>query len=202
MAGCYPRAAGMERAAYTRRMATTVRRLALGAAATVLIAIAALVAVDAIRPSAGPTAVVGDISDFPPGSVTAVPFSVSINADLAGNATGVTLAPVDAERRMSRTDRSLVFVVHQPGDRLLALWARDPHKGCAVSAIPLMDRPIEMPLEPGAVFVNPCHGEQYALDGSWLRGPAERGLDRFGITTLPDGDVVIDATRYELGPAR
>ena len=47
--------------------------------------------------------------------------------------------------------------------------------------------------------MNPCHGEQYALDGGWLSGPSPRGLDRFEIEMLPNGDVVVDAAGYRKG---
>ncbi len=56
-----------------------------------------------------------------------------------------------------------------------------------------------MYLEPGTVFFNPCHGEQYALDGTWLWGASPRGLDRFAVTVDEDDRVVVDVTRYQPG---
>ena len=38
-----------------------------------------------------------------------------------------------------------------------------------------------------AVFVCPCHGSEFARDGSLLKGPATRSLDRFPVS-LVDGD--------------
>ncbi|GAB4564370.1 MAG: hypothetical protein Kow0047_14090 [Anaerolineae bacterium] len=42
-------------------------------------------------------------------------------------------------------------------------------------------------------FICPCHGSQFAYDGTYLRGPAPRSLDRFVVqVTTPDGDIVAE----------
>ncbi|MFE2957888.1 QcrA and Rieske domain-containing protein [Nocardia tengchongensis] len=56
-------------------------------------------------------------------------------------------------------------VVTQPNaGNFLAFSSVCPHQGCAVNAIS------------GGVINCPCHGSQFALDGSLVRGPATRGL--------------------------
>ena len=169
--------------AYTPVMTATRRAVGLGGATAVVVAAVVLAAVLIPRPSAGPTAVVGTVDQFPRGSVTAVPFEVTVGPN-----------PL-----ISRSDGSRLYVVNHPEQGLLALWARNPHRGCTVAALALLDDPLEMPLEANAAFVNPCHGDQYALDGTWLFGPSPRGLDRFAIFVDAEGRVVVDVTGYEQG---
>ncbi len=169
-------------------------------AAILLVASVAVAAVAIIRPSPRAEVAVGNVEDFPPGSVTEIGYSVLLGDVVAELPAGWAAPHYDEERRLER-GRSTLFVVNVPGDGLLALWARDPHLGCIVVALPLSELQPEV-YHPDAVFYNPCHGEQYVLDGSYLAGPAPRGLDRFGIE-VRDGDrVVIDVRRYEPGPAR
>ncbi|MDX1545863.1 MAG: Rieske (2Fe-2S) protein [Rhodothermales bacterium] len=61
--------------------------------------------------------------------------------------------------------------VHRVGpDAYTALLTRCTHRGC--QAEPAGDR-----------LACPCHGSEYAFDGSVLQGPAERALYRYRITT-------------------
>lgn len=42
-------------------------------------------------------------------------------------------------------------------------------------------------------FVCPCHGSQFQRDGTYIRGPAPRSLDRFVVQILsPDGQVLAE----------
>lgn len=42
-------------------------------------------------------------------------------------------------------------------------------------------------------FICPCHGSQFEYDGTYIRGPAPRSLDRFVIQVLgPDGQVLAE----------
>ena len=74
-----------------------------------------------------------------------------------------------------------------------ALYQRCPHLGC----------------KPNACLKNfwlecPCHGSRYdrlgvKADGI-IFGPAPRGMDRFAVTVLPDGTLVLDTGKITLGP--
>ena len=162
----------------------TRTRFVTTTAAVAVVAAALTVAVNAVRgPTAGPTAVVGEIDDFPVDQVVALDYQIT-------------------RGRIEKGGPPTLFVVNDSAEGLLALWARDPHRGCRVHAIAEDGRPAGMPLHDDAEFVNPCHGEQYARNGSWLAGPAPRGLDRFGVFVDDRGRVVVDATDYRPGPAR
>ena len=74
-----------------------------------------------------------------------------------------------------------------------ALYQRCPHLGC----------------KPNPCLRNywmecPCHGSRYdrlgvkALGAQY--GPAPRGMDRFSITVQPDGKLVLDTSKINLGP--
>ncbi len=154
--------------------------------------VAALAVVTLIRPSAASSVVVGRVEDFPPGSVTELGYR------LVGDNDGAVPRGSDEERRLER-GRSALFLVNTPSDGLIVLWRRDPHLGCTVGALPLAEGVPDMQIAPGTVFFNPCHGEQYALDGTRLWGPAPRGLDRFGVEVREDGAVVVDVTTYQPG---
>ena len=66
---------------------------------------------------------------------------------------------------------------------LIALWRRCPHLGCMVPAL----------CEERSRFECLCHGSTYNILGEKLeKGPAARGMDRFGVEIDPDGSVVID----------
>lgn len=42
-------------------------------------------------------------------------------------------------------------------------------------------------------FICPCHGSQFAYDGTYILGPAPRSLDRFVVQVLaPDGKVLVE----------
>ncbi len=73
-------------------------------------------------------------------------------------------------------------VVTQPNaGNYLAFSTVCPHQGCAVNSIS------------GGVINCPCHGSQFALDGSLIRGPATRGL--------AEREVNVQAGQLIAGPA-
>jgi cytochrome b6-f complex iron-sulfur subunit len=63
---------------------------------------------------------------------------------------------------------------------LVALYGVCTHLGCLPKWSPSNER-----------FECPCHGSKFEGDGSYIEGPAPRGLDRFVVTiTYTDGDAV------------
>jgi Rieske Fe-S protein len=74
---------------------------------------------------------------------------------------------------------------------LLALWRKCPHLGCLVPA----------PCESVTRYQCRCHQSTYNIVGEKMfKGPAERGLDRFGVLIEGDGAIVIDTAQYTQGP--
>lgn len=66
---------------------------------------------------------------------------------------------------------------------MIALWRKCPHLGCMVPEL----------CEPRMRFECRCHGSTYTILGEKLeKGPAERGMDRFGVEIDEDGVVVVD----------
>lgn len=48
------------------------------------------------------------------------------------------------------------------------------------------------------MFVCPCHGSEFARDGSLLKGPATRSLDRFPVSLVGDDNGLIRAADIEV----
>lgn len=139
----------------------------------------------------GPQVVVGVVADFPVGSIT----PLDLEAKLLG------YVPRISDTFDSDVVEIPVFVVHDPVEGLVALYAADPHLGCRVglaSDFP-SDTGFDLPAE--MAFLNPCHGEKYDRLGRYLAGPSPRGLDRFGVY-LEGDDVVVDVAAFEYGPER
>ena len=65
---------------------------------------------------------------------------------------------------------------------LAAVSGRCTHSGCGVTPV----------ADDG--FHCPCHGSDFAADGTVTRGPAQRDLPWFAVS-IEDGQVVVDATR-------
>ena len=66
------------------------------------------------------------------------------------------------------------------------------HLGCTVKmnrlSQPKMVRVRGRQINEQVEFACPCHGSKYQADGTWIEGPAPRGLDRFTvIVTYGDG---------------
>jgi cytochrome b6-f complex iron-sulfur subunit len=64
-----------------------------------------------------------------------------------------------------------VYVARTGPEAYVALHARCTHKGCQPE--PVAGR-----------LVCPCHGSEFALDGSVLEGPAERRLTRYPVAVV------------------
>ncbi len=73
----------------------------------------------------------------------------------------------------------------------LALLQACPHLGCALDWDETLGR-----------FVCPCHGSQFARDGSCLGGPATRGMDRFVVRALNAAGQEVARTDGTAGPVR
>ncbi len=67
-------------------------------------------------------------------------------------------------------------------DGILALYKVCTHLGCLYAW-----------RDQEGKFICPCHGSQFEYDGTYIRGPAPRSLDRFVIQLVtPDGEVVAE----------
>jgi len=73
---------------------------------------------------------------------------------------------------------------------MVALWRKCPHLGCMVPEL----------CESVKRFECRCHGSTYNILGEKLeKGPAERGMDRFGVLIDEDGTVLIDTSEIVRG---
>ena len=72
-----------------------------------------------------------------------------------------------------------IMVVHLTDHALYAVSAICTHMGCTVN----------YNKDAGRIDC-PCHGSQYALDGSVTHGPAKRSLKRYNVT-IENGQVLI-----------
>jgi hypothetical protein len=83
--------------------------------------------------------------------------------------------------------RDAFYLVKTPSGEPRALYAypqpaqREGRSGCAVVWMPAREVGSE-----NGVFRDPCFGTTFALDGSWLGGPSERGLDHFDVELSGD----------------
>jgi len=68
----------------------------------------------------------------------------------------------------------------QGRDRILVLRAACTHLGCTTQWDPSSRQ-----------FICPCHGSAFSLDGSRLRGPATRAMDRCAVRVTSEGFVEI-----------
>ncbi|MBI3961760.1 MAG: Rieske 2Fe-2S domain-containing protein [Deinococcus sp.] len=71
---------------------------------------------------------------------------------------------------------------------LLALYTTCTHLGCKPEWVAVNNR-----------FECPCHGSKFQKDGTYISGPAPRGLDRFEVTLDRDGNVIVDTGRLVRG---
>ena len=137
---------------------------------------------------------VGNVADFPLGSVTRIQLNTTFTdssprihavtaSDGSGTIVGVTSLP-------PQQIAPIIFLVNDPEQGLMALYARDPHRfGCWVAWE-----------ESNRCFVDPCGGSKYTQMGKYVDGPAPRGLDRFGVSVTNDGKVLVNVNDYQQGP--
>lgn len=50
------------------------------------------------------------------------------------------------------------------------------------------------------LFIDPCHGSAYKLNGEYVRSPSQRGLDRFRVDVAGNGTLTLDPSTFEPGP--
>lgn len=75
------------------------------------------------------------------------------------------------------------FWITHTENGVLGLYGVCTHLGCLPKWVPTNFR-----------FECPCHGSKYRINGTWIIGPAPRGLDRFATTiTFTNGEVVSNA---------
>jgi len=81
------------------------------------------------------------------------------------------------------------FWLSNTSEGVLALYKVCPHLGCLYG---WNDQEFK--------FICPCHGSQYAHDGSYILGPAPRSLDRFVVRIEDEQGNVLAETPPEGGP--
>ncbi len=74
--------------------------------------------------------------------------------------------------------KQVLYVLADGEGGYLAVSPTCKHRGCTVDVA-------------GERLECPCHGSQYARDGSVLRGPTQEALDRYVTTLSPDGVLTI-----------
>lgn len=91
--------------------------------------------------------------------------------------TGVKPADVK-DNQFTAVNGHKVLLARQ-GDHVSALTNVCTHKGCLVAP-------------KGAIGACPCHGAQYALDGSVTKGPATKALNHYAVRLTAKGTIEVD----------
>jgi len=73
-----------------------------------------------------------------------------------------------------------VWIVRE-ADKIYAIFGKCTHLGCTPKWFPDERQ-----------FKCPCHGSQYYSNGVNFAGPAPRPMDRYAISTLEDGRILVD----------
>lgn len=135
--------------------------------------------------------VIGNASDFRPGSVTEVVLD-------EGHFDPVGLESPAAENPGPRGFASThLFVVSEPERGLSAVSLMSPWMGCQIGVVTrtmAIDFGHKVPIGFEKGFLDPCHGSLFSLDGQHLAGPGTRGLVSFPVKYLLDGTVIVDLT--------
>lgn len=82
----------------------------------------------------------------------------------------------------------LKFWLTRSGEGVTALYKVCTHLGCLYAWRDQQDK-----------FICPCHGSEFEYDGTYVRGPAPRSLDRFVVQVLDSDGEVIAETDPETG---
>jgi len=148
------------------------------------------------RPLADKTIDIGNVRSFPARSVKQLTLNAVFYFPRSSDPS-VNAPPI---RRITPVR---VFVVNDPTEGILVLFARDPQSGCRL--VHELKDPIDPAFrrrarELGAVFEDPCHGDLFSYTGVRLDGPAQRGMDQFGVRRGPTGEVIVQLTDFQLGP--
>ena len=79
-----------------------------------------------------------------------------------------------------------MFIVKEKNKEPLVLDSHCTHMGCIVNFDPKKN-----------IFICPCHGSEYNINGINIRGPTKRPLHR-ELTKVINNEVVIDYTYYKI----
>ncbi|MBA3943428.1 MAG: Rieske 2Fe-2S domain-containing protein [Herpetosiphonaceae bacterium] len=126
-------------------------------------------------------AIVGRVLNFPPGSVTLLQLPLAFIDPVlpTGQTTHIQYGP----------DHPIpIYLINDPAKGLMAYFGRDTFRGCRFQWFDSEKR-----------FIDPCHGSAYTQTGDWVRGPARRNLDQFGVHVHPDGMVSIKVEDFYMG---
>ncbi len=97
------------------------------------------------------------------------------------------LPPVDAAPVSNPNGK---FWLTRTDQGMLALYKVCTHLGCLYAW-----------RDQEGKFICPCHGSQFEPDGTYIRGPAPRSLDRFVVQVIgPDGQVLAETDPETGGP--
>ncbi len=102
-------------------------------------------------------------------------FGQVVTAGLVADFPAMTITPFDPER---------FLLVRFESGGFLALSTKCTHLACTVGWN-----------EPQQRFVCPCHGSEFQRDGTVLKPPAPRPLDRFAITIESNGQIQVDTRK-------
>ncbi len=135
---------------------------------------------------------IGHVDDFPVGALV----EVIVDAEFY-DPYGVEAETSDEGGPGAKASRLLV--IRQEGGQVVAMYASSRWLGCRVTPV---DRAGAIDMFTTGVpdwfvagMLDPCHGGLYAPTGEKIRGPGERGLDRFPVGYASDGTVLVDLTR-------
>lgn len=95
---------------------------------------------------------------------------ISSQVKLGTEPVAVPISYVARDAWRESRQQGVVYLRQPAGGKVEALSARCTHLGCTVHWVAAENR-----------FQCPCHGSQFAADGSVLHGPAERPLDRLPV---------------------
>ncbi len=127
------------------------------------------------------SAMVGNVLNFPIGSITFLQLPVAFVDPVLP--LGQTTAA-----RYSPNHPIPIYMSNDATDGLMAFFGRDTFRGCRFQWLDLDKR-----------FIDPCHGSAYTQSGVWVRGPAQRNLDQFGVRVGSDGTVNINVQDFRVG---
>jgi len=104
-------------------------------------------------------------------ATSTLPNLPTINSSVSNGAITLT---IDASSPLASTGSAALiatssgnFLVSRAGDQFTALTAVCTHEGCVVSNFQ------------SGTYECPCHGSQYSISGSVIKGPATRSLTTF-----------------------
>lgn len=160
-------------AAATLRVGQVRERLIVAqiGALLVLFLVAAFIA----WPRAEPLPVVGNLSAFPPGSITPITLETTI----------VDPAPT---RSTNAPTPVYLWIINDPAKGLIAFYNRDPRSGCWIAWAKAEQR-----------FIDPCYGSIYELTGEYVRGPSPRSMDQFGVVKTWSDQIAVDVQQFMPG---